>query len=60
VDRTVGFDEFRWLQELTVKARKKDIPEVIGSLLLARGLVERKDDGLVITARGRIALAKLG
>jgi hypothetical protein len=60
VDRIIGFEELRWLQELAAKLRAKHVPAVIGTMLLARGLVERKDHGLVITARGRIALAKLG
>lgn len=60
MNRTVGFDELRWLQELGGKTRRKEIPEVIGTMLLSRGLVERRDGGFAITARGRIALAKLG
>jgi len=60
VDQTVGFDELRWLQELNANTRKKNIPEVIGARLLARGLIEQKAGGFALTARGRIALAKLG
>jgi hypothetical protein len=48
------------LQELTAKTQPKDIPEVVGAVLLARGFVERKNGGFAITRRGHIALAKLG
>jgi len=60
MDHAVGFDELRWLQELTYKKQKGAMPERIGVSLLTRGLIERKDDGFALTARGRIALAKLG
>lgn len=60
MDQAVGFDELRWLQELTYKTQKEKIPEIIGVKLLARGLIERKISGYALTARGRIALAKLG
>jgi hypothetical protein len=60
VDLPVSFNEFRWLQELTAKTQPKDIPEVVGAVLLARGFVERKNGGFAITRRGHIALAKLG
>lgn len=59
MDRAIGFDEVRWLQELRAKTPRQAVPELIGRLLLARGLVERKTDGLELTHRGRIALAKL-
>jgi len=60
MDQAVGFDELRWLQELTLKTQKLAVPEIIGARLLTRGLIERKTGGFVLTARGRIALAKLG
>jgi hypothetical protein len=60
MDQTVGFDELRWLQELSANTRKKNVPEAIGARLLARGLIEQKAGGFALTARGRIALAKLG
>jgi hypothetical protein len=60
MDRAVGFEELGWLQELTRKKQKFEMPERVGASLLLRGLVERKLDGFVLTARGRIALAKLG
>lgn len=60
MDQTVGFDELHWLQELTLKTQKAAVPEVIGTRLLTRGLVERTAIGYAITKRGRIALAKLG
>ena len=60
MNETVGFNELRWLQELTYKTRKKEVPEIIGARLLTRGLIERKTGGFALTARGRIALAKLG
>ena len=59
MDQAVGFDEFRWLQELTLRTLKEPVPEAIGARLLTRGLVERKNGGYVLTARGRIAIAKL-
>ena len=58
--QTVGFSELRWLQELTYKKRKGEMPEIIGARLLKRGLIERKNGGFALTARGRIALSKLG
>lgn len=60
MDQTVGFDELRWLQELNANTRKRNVPEAIGARLLARGLIEQKAGGFALTARGRIALAKLG
>jgi hypothetical protein len=60
MDNAVGFDEFRWLQELAHKTPKQPVPEAIGARLVTRGLIERKNDGYVLTARGRIAIAKLG
>jgi hypothetical protein len=56
---TVGFNELRWLQELVYKTQK-EVPEIIGARLLTRGLIERKTGGFALTARGRIALSKLG
>lgn len=60
MEQVVGFDELRWLQELTLKTQKSEVPELISARLLTRGLVERKDGRFALTARGRIALAKLG
>jgi len=60
VDEIVGFDELRWRRELTYKTQKAEMPEIIGARLLTRRLIERKAGGLALTARGRIALAKLG
>lgn len=60
MDQAVGFDELRWLQELTLKTQKHEVPESIGTRLLTRGLIERTAGGFALTARGRIALAKLG
>ena len=56
----VGLEELRWLSELNYKNRKPLMPELIGAGLVRRGLVERKGDGYALTARGRIALTKLG
>lgn len=60
MNEIVGFNELRWLQELTYKTQKKEVPAMIGARLLTRGLIERKTGGFALTARGRIALAKLG
>lgn len=60
MDSPLGFDELLWLQELAHSARKKEIPEIVGARLLVRGLVERTASSFTLTARGRIALAKLG
>lgn len=60
MDQAVGFDELRWLQELALKTQKHVVPEIIGARLLTRGLIERTTRGFALTARGRIALAKLG
>lgn len=59
VDKSIGFDELQWLQELRFSTQKKAVPDAIGALLLTRGLIERKPGGFALTARGRIALAKL-
>lgn len=56
---TVSFAELRWLREVAAKARAA-VPEMIEARLLKRGLIERKGSGVAVTARGRIALAKLG
>jgi predicted transcriptional regulator len=60
LDQAVGFDEVRWLRELTYKSQKAEMPEIVGAKLLTRGLIERKEGRFSLTARGRIALAKLG
>jgi len=60
MDEIVGFTELRWLRELSLTSRKQAVPELVGARLLRRGLVERTISGLALTARGRIALAKLG
>ena len=60
MDETVGFGELRWLQEISARKGKQQVPELMGARLLKRGLVERRTGGFNLTARGRIALAKLG
>ena len=60
MEQAIGFDELRWLQELNSTTQKKAVPEIIGARLLSRKLIERKPGGYTLTARGRIALAKLG
>lgn len=60
MEQVVGFEELRWLQELAMKRPKLPVPEAVGARLLTRGLVERTDGGFALTARGRIAIAKLG
>lgn len=60
MNEIVGFDELVWLRELSRVKQKRQVPEIIGAKLLTRGLVERKTDGFMLTARGRIALVKLG
>jgi hypothetical protein len=60
MDQAIGFDELHWLQELHSKSQKKVVPEMIGARLLSRRLIEPKPGGYALTARGRIALAKLG
>lgn len=59
MQEAVSFAELRWLREVARKARAV-VPEFIEARLLKRGLIERKAGGVAITARGRIALAKLG
>jgi hypothetical protein len=59
VQEAVSFSELRWLREVARKARVT-IPEFIEARLLKRGLIERRSGGVAVTARGRIALAKLG
>ena len=60
MDEIVGFGELRWLQEISVRKGKQQVPELMGARLLKRGLVERRIGGFTLTPRGRIALAKLG
>jgi len=60
MDQVIGFDELHWLQELQFTTQKKKVPDMIGARLLTRGLIEPKPGGFALTARGRIALAKLG
>ena len=60
LEQAIRFDELRWLRELSSTTIKKAVPEFIGASLLRRGLIERKPGGFVVTAKGRIALAKLG
>jgi hypothetical protein len=60
MDQALGFDELRWLQELTYKTQKTEMPEMIETRLLTRGLIVRKEGGRpALTPRGLIALAKL-
>ena len=59
MDQAVGFDELRWLQELTYKTQKAEMPALIETRLLKRKLIERKDGRCSLTPRGLIALAKL-
>jgi hypothetical protein len=59
MEQVIGFDELRWLQELTYKTQKAEMPGSMGTRLLARGLIAPKTGGFELTARGRIALAKL-
>jgi hypothetical protein len=60
MDEIVGFLELRWLREISATSRKQVVPELVGAKLLRRGLIERSIGGFALTARGRIALAKLG
>ena len=59
MEQVIGFDELHWLQELTYKTQKAEMPGTMGVRLLARGLIAPKTRGFELTARGRIALAKL-
>ena len=59
MDQAIRFEELRWLQELNFSV-KKVVPEFIGASLLRRGLIERTRGGYALTAKGRIALEKLG
>lgn len=60
MEQAIGFDELRWLQELNSDTQRKLLPEMVRTRLLERGLIEHKPGGFTLTARGRIALAKLG
>lgn len=60
MEEIVGFTELRWLRELSASSGKQAVPELVGARLLKRGLIERTIGGFALTARGRIALAKLG
>ena len=59
MQEAVSFTELRWLREVAARVRVT-VPELVEARLLKRGLIERKTGGVAITARGRIALAKLG
>ena len=59
MQEAVSFSELRWLREVAARVRVT-VPELVEARLLKRGLIERKTGGVAITARGRIALAKLG
>lgn len=59
MEQAIGFDELRWLQELTYKTRKGEMPGIIGASLLARKLIVPRTGGFELTARGRLALVKL-
>lgn len=59
MDQAIGFDELRWLQELTYKTQKGEMPGAIGARLLARKLIVPGTGGFELTARGRLALVKL-
>ena len=60
MNEVVGFDELLWLLELSFRKQKKAVPDLIGARLVTRGLIERTAGGFTLTARGRIALTKLG
>ena len=60
MDQAIGFDELQWLQELQSATQKTKVPEPIRVRLLVRRLIEPKPGGFALTARGRLALAKLG
>ena len=60
MNEIVGFVELRWLREISGTTRKPAVPELVGARLLKRGLIERTTGGFALTARGRIALTKLG
>jgi hypothetical protein len=60
MNEIVGFDELCWLRELSLKKQKRPVPDLVGARLVTRGLIERTTAGFMLTARGRIALAKLG
>jgi len=60
MDQAIGFDEMHWLQELRSSSQKLIVPDAIRTRLLTRGLIETKPGGFALTARGHIALAKLG
>ena len=60
MDQAIGFDELHWLQELQSASQKAKVPESISARLLTRRLIEPKPGGYALTAKGRIALAKLG
>jgi hypothetical protein len=60
MNEIVGFDELCWLRELSLKKQKRPVPDLIGARLVTRGLIERVARGFTLTARGRIALTKLG
>lgn len=59
MEQTISFDELRWLQVLNTRTQVREIPESIEIRLVARRLVERMGIRPELTARGKIALAKL-
>ena len=59
MEHAIRFEELRWLQEVASTAVTRTIPDFVRVSLLKRGLIERHSDRFIVTAKGRIALAKL-
>jgi hypothetical protein len=61
-ERPLGLADIPWLRLSARRAGALNVPPAIAAKLLAGGLVERDltRDCLTITARGQLALARLG
>jgi ABC-type transport system involved in cytochrome c biogenesis ATPase subunit len=59
MEHAIRFEELRWLQEVAASASSRTIPDMVRASLLKRGLIEPHSGSLRVTAKGRIALAKL-
>jgi len=59
MEHAIRFEELRWLQEVAATAATRAIPDLVRASLMKRGLIERLSGRLIVTPKGRIALAKL-
>jgi hypothetical protein len=56
----IGLEDVSWLREIARKSPSKIIPDSIVNRLKSMGLSDYSNGALALTAKGRVALAKLG